>query len=367
MDISKLSHPIYTNFSAEKGEAQGWAFLDKATFQHIYFSLPVLSDDEVRGRILYAGLCHSDSLTGREKWGPAKFPLITGHEIVAEATHVGKHVTHLKAGDKFLVGCFRDNCHHCHQCKETRDNLCTGVPLGKRVTYGEYFGGYASHIQIKGGWAFKAPEGLDLADAAPLMCAGITTYAPLKKYAKHGGHALVIGVGGLGHLAVQYAKALGMKVTAFVSKKGTEDMIKALGGDETVVWTESDLKEHQNKFNVAICTLPVSPTEDQMTKLLNCMLPEGHFIQVGAPEQGDNLKISPMALIVKQISIHGSIVGSHKETIEMLEFTAKHKVKVMCEHFKFEDFPKALEKLEKGKPHFRCVVDIDPVSKAMHN
>lgn len=363
MDLSKLTHPIYSNFSAEKGEAEGWAFLDKNTFQRIFFSFPPLGDHEIRGRVLFAGLCHSDSLTCREKWGKQTFPLIPGHEIVGEVTHVGKAVKNLKVGDHFLVGPFRESCGKCAQCKDSHDNLCTTIPLSKRLTYGEHYGGYANQVQLDAHWAFKAPKDLKLEDAAPLMCAGVTTFGHLKKHAKEGGNALVIAVGGLGHLAVQYAKALGMKVTAFVSKKGTEAWVKELGADEVVVWTEGDLKAYHDKFDVAIDTLPITPTAEQLSKILQCMAPRGQFIQVGLPEIGEYLKIDPMILVVKELSIHGRNVGTHKDTQEMLEFSAKHKIKVLCEHFKYEDFPKALDKLENGKPHFRCVVDFDAHTK----
>lgn len=353
----KIQHPIYQNINEKAGETEGWAFLNAKDFKKINFSMPPLGETEVRGKILYSGLCHSDVFTGRSLWGDALYPVSTGHEGVAEVVEVGPGVTTLKKGDIFLVGCFRNSCGKCNQCSDTYDNLCTKLNEADRFTYGLYYGTYSSLIQLEQHWAFKAPEGLDLPDAAPLMCAGITTYAPIARYGKKGRKCAVVGVGGLGHMAVQYAAKMGMEVTAFVSDLKNEEFVKKLGATHVVNWVKGDLEPLKNSFQLIVNTLPIMPSPKQLEALLNTIEPNGSFVQLGVPNQTDLFSLSPSAFVMKNISIHGSLVGSRKETEDMLNFSLKNGVKVLCEHFKFDEFDKALEKLEKGKPIFRCVVD----------
>lgn len=352
-----IQHPVYKNINQKEGETEGWAFLNAKDFKKINFSMPDLGETEVRGKILYSGLCHSDVLTGRALWGDVLYPLSAGHEGVAEVIEVGSKVDKLKKGDIFLVGCFRNNCGSCHQCSDTYDNLCTGLEPAQKYTYGLYYGTYSSHIQLEQNWAIKAPEGLDLPNAAPLMCAGITTYAPIARYGKKGRKCAVLGVGGLGHMAVQYASKLGMEVTAFVSDLKSEEFVKGLGATHVVNWVSGDLEALKGSFQLLVNTLPIMPTPQQLEALVSTLEPNGDFVQLGVPNQAALFSVAPAAFVTSNISIHGSLVGSKKETEEMLEFSLKHGVKVLCEHFKFDEFDKALDKLENGKPIFRCVVD----------
>ena len=361
MDLSKITHPLYKNINDKCGQAESWAFLDKKKFQRIHHDLPQLCSDEVLGTILYAGLCHSDSMHGRSKWYDSLYPTAPGHEIVARVEKVGADVKEFKEGDIFLVGCYREHCGNCRPCQEGYDNLCLMDPQLK-FTYGLKFGGYSTHIQIKEYWCYPAPKGLDLANAAPLMCAGITTYCPLSRYGKKGMKVAILGVGGLGHVAVQYAHKMGMEVTAFVHTLAKAEDIKKLGATEVVDWVNSDLKSLENKFDMILSTLPISPTAEQNAKLFACIVPNGRFIQVGIPDRKENFSINPACFVFKSISISGSLIGSKKETKEMLKFSAEHGVHILCEHFSFDNFPEALNKLENGKPHFRCVVDVQPAS-----
>lgn len=358
METGKIEHPFYKNINEKEGDVQGWAFLNKDNFKKIYFSMPELKETEIRARMLYTGLCHSDSFHGRGLWGDVPYPVVTGHEGVGEVTEVGSKVTDHKKGDIVLFGCYRNNCHNCATCKRGKDNMCTEMEGGLRFIYNKYFGTYSTVMQIDQYWAFKAPKGLDLPNAAPLMCAGITTYAPLARFGKKGDHCLVIGIGGLGHMAVQYAAKMGMEVTAFVHNKGHEQFVKDLGATNVVDWTKEDLTKLKHSFDIAINCLPIMPTPSQLVAIVGTLKPDGHLIQVGVPAKGELFSLAPTDLVMNGISISGSLVGSKKETEDMLEFSIKHGVKVLCEHFSYDDMPQALDKLEHGKPKFRCVVDI---------
>lgn len=363
MEFPKVSHPVYKNINGTSGPAKAYGFLDKETFREFYYELDTLGQNQVRGRVLHVGMCHSDAFHGRSKWYPSLYPTSMGHEVVAEAIEVGPDVKNFKKGDIFLIGCMRSCCHKCTCCLKTNDNLCTGIETPKRLTFGLYFGGYGTHIQADEHWCFKAPQGLDLANAPPLMCAGVTTYAPLARLGKKGDKCVVIGIGGLGHLAVQFATKMGMEVVAFVSNLSSQEFVKGLGATKVVDWINGDLKEYENYFDIAINTLSFTPTIELATKLMSTLAPEAKYVQLGVGEASQPLYFPAFALIMKQLSIHGSAAGSRKETEEMLDFVVKNGVKVLCEHYTWEEFPKAFDKMENGKPIFRCVVDIDPVSK----
>jgi D-arabinose 1-dehydrogenase-like Zn-dependent alcohol dehydrogenase len=216
---------------------------------------------------------------------------------------------------------------------------------------------------------FVLPEGLDLANVPPVLCAGCTVYPPMKRHiTKEGASIAVIGIGGLGHLAVQYAKAMGHHVAAFTSSAEKTDYIKKLGAHEVIV-VDKELKvlaDHAGKFDYLINTLPNCDSAT-LEGYLDTLANGGTLIQVGLPDISQQFSISYMQLIKKQITITGSIVSSVKETRETLEFTAKHGIRVETEDFSFEDFPKAVDRLEHGRPFFRCVVNVqDFTNKHFH-
>ena len=225
------------------------------------------------------------------------------------------------------------------------------------VTYGDmYWGGYATVIQQPADFAFKLPEGLDEKSAPPLFCAGVTTYAPLAKYCKAGDEVAVLGIGGLGHLAVQFAKAMGCKVTAFSGSKEKEEFIKELGAERVISSSDSKaLSSEMYKYRMVINTLPTSD-EKLLNAYLGIVKPNGYFVQVGMPPAQMKFVVDPVVLVSKQIHFIGSYIGSRKEISEMLEFAAKNKIQPKCEFFEFEEFPRAFEKLVNGRPFFRCVV-----------
>ena len=357
-----VDHMFYPRVEDRK-EADGmaWVFKDAKQFVPYYFKFPDLGEGEVRAKVLYTGLCHSDVMTVREKWGPCNFPCCPGHEVVGEIIRVGSEVKDLKVGDRVGFGPFRNACFECKYCKRGDTNLCEGIDSTEKLLYGLYFGGYATHIQVPHTHSFKLPAGIDIANVSPVLCAGCTVYPPMKRHVKEAGASIgVIGIGGLGHLAVQYAKALGLKVGAFTTSENKVESIKKLGADEVILVDKemSELKKHTGKFDYLINTLPVND-EASFAAYVMTMANGGTLIQVGAPEADNLLKIGFGLLITKQISIVGSAVSSVQETRDTLEFTAKHGIKVQVEEFMFEDFPKAFDRLENGKPQFRCVVKVE--------
>ena len=357
-----IDHMFYPRVEDPKdADAVGWVFKSKTEFVPYWFKLPELGESDVRAKVLYSGLCQSDVSTAREKWGACNFPLCPGHEVVAEVLQVGPAVTSVKAGDKVGFGPFRTACFDCAACKKGDDNLCLGVESYEKYLYGLYFGGYATHIQVPASHTFVLPPGLDLANVPPVLCAGCTVYPPMKKYITEPGASVgIIGIGGLGHLAVQYGRAMGLQVTAFTTSPEKVDEIKKLGAHEVVV-VDKELKElskHQSKFDCLVNTLPVCE-EASFTAYLMTLCNGGTLIQVGLPDSETQLKIPFGPLIMKQITVAGSAVCSVADTRDTLEFTAKHGIRVAVESFCFEDFPKALDRLENGKPHFRCVVNVE--------
>lgn len=357
-------HKHYTHVKDEK-EADGvaWAFLNKEEFVKFPFKFGDLGDDELRANITYTGLCHSDSHTGRSLWGPANYPIAPGHEIVALVSKVGKNVKGIKVGDRVAYGPFRNSCDDCRECKRGDDNLCRGLPMSNRDIYGEHWGGYSTALQHPAKWAFKVPENLPSDKTPPILCAGVTVHAPLARYTKPGDKVAVIGIGGLGHLAVAYANKFGCHVAAFSSTPGKEEFIKKLGAHEVISSTDpAALEKAGSTYDVVINTL--STANAKIWGLyLNLTAPSGTFIQVGAPPVDEQFHFGAFQIIPKNISIAGSLVGSRKETQATLDFSARHNIVPLVEFFGFEDFPKALNTLENGRPVFRCVVNVEEWSK----
>jgi len=277
-----------------------------------------------------------------------------GHEILGVVTHVGADVKDFKIGEKVGFGCQRQACGTCDNCNAGFEQLCS-ASMEQKFTYGpKFWGGYSTAVQHPYDFFFKIPEGLPDAQIPPLFCAGVTTYAPIARHAKAGQEVAVLGIGGLGHMAVMYAKAWGCKVTAFTSSKDKEEFIKKLGADRVVIANEETYKQEAGKFHLVLNTLP---TGDHLNALVGLTKALGHFIQLGAPSADKPIQFNPSQLIFGHINFTASLIGSRKEIREMLDFSAKHKIVPMCEIFDFADFPKAFDRLEHGRPQFRCVVD----------
>ncbi len=359
---AEIDHMLYPRVEDPKdADAAAWVFKSKSEFVPYWFKLPEVGESEVRAKVLFTGLCYSDVLSGRERWGACNFPLCAGHEVVGEVVQVGTAVASVKVGDKVGFGPYRSACFDCVECKRGDDHLCYHVEDHEKQLYGLYFGGFATHIQVPASHTHVLPQGLDLANVPPVLCAGCTVYPPMKRYITEPGASVgIIGIGGLGHLAVQYGRAMGLQVTAFTTSADKVDSIKQLGAHEVVV-VDKELKElakHLGRFDCLVNTLPVSD-EASFTAYLMTLTNGGTLIQVGLPDANTKLQMPFSPLIMKQIAVVGSTVCSVSDTRETLEFTAKHGIKVAVESFSFEDFPKALDRLENGKPQFRCVVNVE--------
>lgn len=358
----KYTHDIYKHQPEEKNaEAIAWCYTSKKHFERFPYQHPALAADEVRASILYSGLCMSDSHTGREKWGPAKFPLAPGHEIIGQVEEVGANVTEFKKGDKVAFGTMRACCGKCQCCLNGKEPLCR-EPGMEKFTYGTYWGGYSTHLQQPASHFFKIPDGLNLEKSAPLLCAGITVYNPIKQYCKPGMKTAVIGIGGLGHLAVMFLAKMGYEVTGVTNSIEKEKFIRSLGANDVLVMSDAEMyKKHLNKYDFIINTIPVAGDFNGYLSLLGRM---GTLCQVGAPDIHEKVSFTANLLMYNEWRIVGSIVGSRGDIKEMLEFCQKNEVYPIVEEYKFEDFDKALDKLENGKPIFRCVVNCHEFSKA---
>lgn len=359
MDSHQLSHPTYKIVDESQADAIAWAFVDKENMKRLPFKFPPIKPHEARAKVTHTGLCHSDCHVVREEWGPRVRPIAPGDEIVGIITEVGSEVKDLKVGDKVGFGAQRECCGECEFCQDSHENLCKGK-IEQYATYGsKYWGGYASHIQQPAGFYFKVPENLPEDKIPPLFCAGVTTYVPIARFAKPGQEVAVLGIGGLGHLAVKFAKAWGCRVTGFTSSPDKEKFILELGADRVVVTTPENLKAETGKYHLVLNTLPDGQDLNEHLTLTKSL---GTFCQLGAPPLSKTTAFRPAQFLYNQINYAGFLLGSRKEVREMLEFCGKHNIVPICEHFDFEEFPEAYDKLLNGKPHFRCVVNATNVT-----
>jgi uncharacterized zinc-type alcohol dehydrogenase-like protein len=359
--LKRYSHPLYKHVSEEAADAVAWAWVTKDKIEKFPFKFYPLRPEEVRANVLYCGLCHSDVLMSRSQWFKnLTYPIVAGHEIVAEISEVGTEVKNLKKGDKVGFGFLRDSCGRCKYCLRQKENLCIDTDTIKPV-FGHYFGGFATQIQQPADFCFKLPDNIDYKRAGPLLCAGITVYAPINNWIKKEDKTAVIGIGGLGHMAVQFLSKMGHNVTAFNNHLDYKDLIEKLGANEVVnVSDKTNLKKYSGKFDFIINTVPYGGSVGDLIDLCS---PQGRFIQVGLPDEDDPLKVPHIPLVFKEIQIIGSIVGTRDDNKKMLDFASKKNVYPMVEEFSFEDFPKAVEKIEKGKPKFRIVINVEDFSR----
>jgi D-arabinose 1-dehydrogenase-like Zn-dependent alcohol dehydrogenase len=357
----KYDHEIFKHVSEGEAESVAWAFVNPVDMVKFPYKVDQIGEEEVRCNITYAGLCLSDILHSRSKWGRCQYPVAPGHEIMGVVSKVGSKVTDFKEGDKVCFGTMRDCCDKCKYCERDQEQLCLDPTLTKFTFHGKYWGGYSTHLQQPAKFFFKYPEELDESKAAPLLCAGITVYSPISEFCKKGDKTAVIGIGGLGHLAVQFLSKLGYHVTALTSSSDKTEFCKTLGADEVYNYTsQEDMSKLTNSFDFVINTLPISEGFD---KFLNVCAPRAYFVQVGLPEVTETMNLPYFPLVGKELKVVGSSVGSRKVIVEMLSLCAKEKIYPMVEEFSFEDFPKAVDRLENGRPKFRCVVNVQEYSK----
>lgn len=315
---------------------------------------------DVQIEIAYCGICHSDLHQVRGEWQGTQFPCVPGHEIVGRVSAVGAQVSGFKAGDLVGIGCMVDSCQHCQDCHEGLENYCDGM-VG---TYnfptpdapGWTQGGYSQRIVVNERFVLRIrhPEA-ELAAVAPLLCAGITTYSPLRHWQAGPGKKVgVVGIGGLGHMGIKLAHAMGAHVVAFTTSDSKREAAKALGADEVVISRhEDEMAAHSKSFDFILNTVAAPHELDAFLTLLKR---DGTLTLVGAPAS-PHPSPNVFNLIMKRRAIAGSLIGGIRETQEMLDFCAEHKIVADIELIRAEEINGAYERMLKGDVKYRFVID----------
>ena len=316
--------------------------------------------NDVRINIKYCGVCSSDMHQARNEWKNSVYPMVPGHEIVGEVSEVGVDVTKFKVGDIVGVGCMVDSCQTCEQCKAGEEVFCEGYCTGtynasERDGSGRTQGGYSDHIVVRQEFVVRIPASLPLAAAAPLLCAGITTYSPLRHWnVKAGDRVGVVGLGGLGGMAVKFAKAFGAHVTVFTTSPSKIELAKATGADEVVVTSDPASIGSVKGLRFILDTASVC---HDLNPYINTLKHDGTMVLVGAPEN-PHPPVIPFGLIFGRRTLAGSPIGSIKETQEMLDFFGEHQIMSEIELIPIQDIEKAYERLRKNNMQGRFVIDI---------
>jgi alcohol dehydrogenase (NADP+) len=321
--------------------------------------------NDVAIEIQYCGVCHSDLHQARDDWKRSVYPMVPGHEIVGIVTAVGGDVTKFKVGDRAAVGCMVDSCMECDQCGKGEEQLCRNHCT---QTYNDHergsdaltFGGYSDHIVVREEFVLKVPESLDLARAAPLLCAGITTYSPLRTWnVQPGTRVGVVGLGGLGHMAVKLAAGMGAKVRVITTSPSKEADAKALGAENVLVSTDRDaMKKAAASFDLIIDTVPVAHDLQPYVGLLDI---DGTIVLVGAIEPLPGFHSGILLGGRKRIS--GSPIGGIAETQEMLDFCAEKSILPDTEMIAIQDINEAWDRMQRADVKYRFVIDMASLAK----
>jgi len=317
--------------------------------------------DDVVIEILYCGVCHSDLHSIRNDWGGAIYPLIPGHEIIGRVTSVGADVTRFRAGDNVGVGCMVDSCQHCAECEKGLEQYCekgatftynSTDRIDKTITYG----GYSEKIVVSENFVVRIPSALDIKAAAPLLCAGITTWSPLRHWkVTKGSTVAVIGLGGLGHMALKLAKALGADVTLFTRSVSKEDEARRLGADTVILSTApAQMATVNRKFDLIIDTVPYA---HDLNPYIPSLAIDGTIVLVGYLGGLDPV-LQTVPLIMGRKAVAGSVIGGIPETQEMLDFCGEHGIVADVEMINIQDINKAYERMLKSDVHYRFVIDM---------
>lgn len=320
-----------------------------------------LNPEDVEIEILYCGVCHSDIHTARGDWSGTLYPCVPGHEIVGRVSAIGSSVRQYTLGDLVAVGCLVDSCSHCHSCENHLEQYCengfTGTYNGNdKYLGGHTYGGYSEKIVVKESFVLRIPHGLDPAAAAPLLCAGITTWSPLRHW-KVGAHSnvAVVGLGGLGHMAIKFAKAMGARVTLFSRSPSKAMDAKRLGADHLVLSTDDlEMASVKGKFDLIIDTVPYA---HDLNSYIRTLAIDGTLVLVGY--LGDlNPVLNSIPLILGRKSVAGSVIGGIKETQEMLDFCGKHGIVSDIELIKMQQINTAYERMIRSDVKYRFVIDM---------
>ena len=320
------------------------------------------TDHDVQIEILFCGICHSDLHTVRNEWVeamPTTYPCIPGHEIVGRVTKVGSAVTRFMPGDIAAVGCMVDSDGTCPECRTGHEQFCTNVTL----TYnfpdkhlgGITYGGYSDSVVVDERFVLHVPSGLDLAGAAPLLCAGVTTYSPMRHWGVTRGKKVgVVGLGGLGHMGVKFARALGAHTVVFTTSPGKKEDAMRLGADEVVISRNADaMQKHAGSFDFI---LDAVSADHDINAYINLLNRDGNITLVGAPPKP--LSVAAFALLIRRRSLSGSLIGGIAETQEMLDFCGEHNITSDVEVIPIQKVNEAYERLLKSDVKYRFSIDM---------
>ncbi|MFP8965055.1 NAD(P)-dependent alcohol dehydrogenase [Pokkaliibacter sp. CJK22405] len=336
------------------------AYSDDAVMKPYHFERRALRANDVAIEILYSGVCHSDLHTVNGDWGPQHYPLVPGHEIVGRVVEVGPEVKGYKVGDQVGVGCMVDSCQECDQCHNHEEQYCRH---GMTPTYGApdrisgeiTQGGYSKHIVVREEFVLRVPDSLDLSRAAPILCAGITTFSPLRTWkVTKGSRVGVIGLGGLGHMAVKLAVAMGAEVTVLSRSKKKEEEAKALGATGILASTDDDaMAKAGSSLDLIIDTVPVEHDVTPYAPLLDV---DGTLVIVGQVGPMSGFQTLPMIFGRRRVA--GSLIGGIKETQEVLDFCGEHNIHPKCEVIRPDQINEAFATMAKGDVAHRFVMDM---------
>lgn len=325
-----------------------------------HFERRALRDEDVSIEILYCGVCHSDLHTAENDWGWTQYPVVPGHEIVGRVLEVGSGVTKYKVGDHVAVGCMVDSCLSCDQCHQGEEQFCregmVGTYSGQDRISGELTqGGYSKHIVVREEFVLRVPKGLDLAKCAPILCAGITTYSPLRTWnVGPGSRVAVIGLGGLGHMAIKIAAAMGAHVTAISRSDKKKQQVLSYGAKELLVSSDEEaMQAHANQFDLIINTIPVKHDFTPYMPLLDI---DGTQVLVG--QVGELAESNSVPMLLGRRRVAGSLIGGIAQTQEILDFCALHNILPEVEMIKMDEINDAFDKLKQGDMASRFVIDM---------
>ncbi len=317
--------------------------------------------DDVSIEILYCGVCHTDIHFVENDWDISTYPCVPGHEIIGKVTAVAPEVQRFNVGDLVGVGCMVDSCRTCAACERGLEQFCLN---GFIATYNGVdrhdnsptFGGYSDHVVVSDRFVVKLPDGVDPASAAPLLCAGITTYSPLRHFGVKSGHKLgVVGMGGLGHMGVKFAKALGAEVTVFTRSESKIEEAKRNGAAHVVVSSQPEgMEAAAGSLDFILDTVPV---EHDLNPYLNCLKFDGVYMLVGQLTPL-NPPIDAMPLVMGRRALAGSLIGGMPETQEMLDFSAKNNIACDIEMLDIRNIAQAYERMKRGDVRYRFVIDM---------
>ena len=343
---------VQSSASSRLGDAMAW--IAKAPKQPMVLEtvdLGPLGAEDVEVAVEHCGLCHSDLSVLNNDWGFSRYPAILGHEVVGRVTAVGPNAKGRQVGQRVGVGWSSASCMHCHQCMSGNHHLCPQV----QFTIVGHRGGFATLIRAHSAWAIPLPEKLNFAEAGPLLCGGITVFAPLARFAKPTDRVGIIGIGGLGHMAVKFAAAFGCDVTAFTSSESKFDEAKGFGANHVVSSKDSAaISKLASGFDLLISTVNAKL---DWNALIGTLAPNGRLHVVGAVLEP--IPVAAFSLIMQQRSVSGSPVGSPVAIKTMLDFASRHQIAPQNEHFPMSKINEAFGRLESGKARYRIVLDAD--------